>query len=452
MKKIGLLLIGLLLILSSCHKNIANDYIVFSGKIENADIDSLQVMNQNLDIVHSFYITENKTFKDTLKIPEGYYYIKEGNNIVSIYLKPNFNLNLDYNQKVFTGIGANENNYLVEKSELEKSFGKLSHYSHYAKLNETDFLHLTDSLHHKKTTLFDKKKSGFEPSFTYIEENSIAYRKLMTLSRFEEMKHFVTDDKQFKVSSNYPKLYENINLSDEKLINSLSYIFFIDAYFGKKTNEELKKDPSQDYLVRYLNLVNSEVTNPKIKEKISHKIGKFQLNQTTKLDKLYQLIIANITNNKLMNDVEENYKKLKKVAVGSQSPTFELPDINKKLVNLNDLKGKIVYIDIWATWCLPCVKEIPSLKKLEVAFKNKDIQFVSICKSDHLKSWEKMIKEDNLGGIQLFAPDENIAFFKDYMVFSIPRFILLDKTGKIIDANAKSPSNPELKSQLESLL
>ncbi len=101
---------------------------------------------------------------------------------------------------------------------------------------------------------------------------------------------------------------------------------------------------------------------------------------------------------------------------------------------------------------MPCIKEIPSLKQIEEYFEGKDIYFVSICKSDTKERWKKMIEEKELGGIQLFAKDENISFFNDYLVQGIPRFILIDKDGKIIDGNAKRPSNPKLKEEIEKYL
>jgi hypothetical protein len=63
-----------------------------------------------------------------------------------------------------------------------------------------------------------------------------------------------------------------------------------------------------------------------------------------------------------------------------------------------------------------------------------------------------MVEDKKLGGIQLFAPNEGIPFFKDYSVQGIPRFILIDKNGKIIDGNAKRPSNPELQKEIENHL
>ena len=111
-----------------------------------------------------------------------------------------------------------------------------------------------------------------------------------------------------------------------------------------------------------------------------------------------------------------------------------------------------MYIDLWASWCSPCIAQIPDLKELEEEFKDK-INFVSIAWDDDYNSWKKMIVAKKLDGIQLFAEDKESEFFNFYDVQSsgIPRFILLDKNGNIIDLIAKQPSEPSLKEQLNQL-
>ena len=138
---------------------------------------------------------------------------------------------------------------------------------------------------------------------------------------------------------------------------------------------------------------------------------------------------------------------------GMPSPTFDFKDVNGKLVSLESLKGKFVYIDLWATWCGPCKKEIPFLQKLEHDYADKDINFVSIS-TDYPKDvdkWKTMVKEKKLGGIQLHI-GEDTKFVKAYNLQGIPRFILLDKEGKIVDANAPKPSSPEVRKMLNDLL
>lgn len=140
---------------------------------------------------------------------------------------------------------------------------------------------------------------------------------------------------------------------------------------------------------------------------------------------------------------------------GSQGYEFTFKDVNDKDVSFSSLKGKIVYIDFWAMWCSPCKREIPYLKKLEKELHGKDIVFVSVSmdKPKLNNKWKQFVKDQKLTGVQLFATNAfNTKLAKDYKIKSIPRFILFDKEGKIIDGDAKRPSDPELRKQLKKLL
>ncbi|MDN3678210.1 TlpA disulfide reductase family protein [Flavobacterium paronense] len=143
-------------------------------------------------------------------------------------------------------------------------------------------------------------------------------------------------------------------------------------------------------------------------------------------------------------------KKLNNVV----APNFDYENAVGGKTSLESLKGKYVYIDIWAIWCGPCRAEIPFLKELEKSLHEKNIAFVSIstdAEKDHEK-WKTFVKDKELSGIQLYADRANMDFIKAFNVNTIPRFILIDPTGKVIDADAARPSNPELKEQLNSLL
>ncbi|MCD8451006.1 TlpA family protein disulfide reductase [Tenacibaculum dicentrarchi] len=136
------------------------------------------------------------------------------------------------------------------------------------------------------------------------------------------------------------------------------------------------------------------------------------------------------------------------LAKGMASPKFVNYENNKEgMTSLEDLKGKYVYLDIWATWCNPCKKEIPALQKIEKQYHNKNIEFVSISidnKKDH-EVWKKMIIEKQLTGIQLFADNSwGSKFITGYVINSIPRFILIDPQGNIVNSNAPKPSSPKL--------
>lgn len=140
---------------------------------------------------------------------------------------------------------------------------------------------------------------------------------------------------------------------------------------------------------------------------------------------------------------------------GVVSPSFDYENHKGGKTKLEDLRGKYVYIDVWATWCGPCIAEIPHLKKVEEKYHGKNIEFVSISvdtEKDYEK-WKKMVVSKELGGIQLFADKNWMSdFIKAFGINSIPRFLLIDPNGNVVKADAPRPSSPLLVELLDGLV
>ena len=191
------------------------------------------------------------------------------------------------------------------------------------------------------------------------------------------------------------------------------------------------------------------------------------LNDFPNLDPLLRTDVV-AQNNKMIAYFKDNYEsqyrlaqQFKQIEKGKPSPKFEkYVDYKGGKKSLDSFKGTFVYIDIWATWCRPCINEIPSLQQLEKEFHGKNITFVSISTDGANRNggswdkaqtkWRNFVKERAMSGVQLWS-GEDYSFQEAYQINAIPRFILIDPKGNIVDENAPRPSDPRLKNLLKEL-
>lgn len=145
--------------------------------------------------------------------------------------------------------------------------------------------------------------------------------------------------------------------------------------------------------------------------------------------------------------------KWSKLSPGNLAPNFTYASLAGDTLSLSDFKGKLVYVDVWATWCGPCVGEQPAMKKLQERFKNEeDVLFLAVSIDSTPDPWKKMVEERALGGVHLYAPGAwGASIIDDYMIDGIPRFILVGKDGNIVDVDAARPSG-DIGDQIEQLL
>ena len=139
---------------------------------------------------------------------------------------------------------------------------------------------------------------------------------------------------------------------------------------------------------------------------------------------------------------------------GMPAPNFEMIDTEGNKVKLSDLRGKLLYIDIWGTWCIPCIEEMPHLSKLQERFKDDPrILIMSISVDPNINTWKRFLDKRKPIWKQYIVDKQNNAILdKDYRVFGIPRFILINKEGNFVKADAMRPSFGGMKEYLEDLL
>jgi peroxiredoxin len=136
---------------------------------------------------------------------------------------------------------------------------------------------------------------------------------------------------------------------------------------------------------------------------------------------------------------------------GGKAPEINLNDTNGKALALSSLKGKVVLIDFWASWCMPCRQENPNVVKMYDKYKDKGFTVYSVSLDESKDAWLKAIKDDNLSWpnhvSDLKGWQSSAAAL--YSVTSIPATFLLDREGNII---AKNLRGPELEQKLQQVL
>lgn len=170
---------------------------------------------------------------------------------------------------------------------------------------------------------------------------------------------------------------------------------------------------------------------------------------------------------KLKTFAGTEYAKYADSAIASYTPKIENPDkinlikpdqsqTNLQAIN-NENNHKLILIDFWASWCVPCREEAPQFEAYKNKFKDKDIAFVSISldEDDKTDLWLKALKDDKLENTtnhyKLVTPKKSL-LFKHFSIASIPRYILMDHTGKIINSDFYRPSDKEFESNLNGYL
>lgn len=138
--------------------------------------------------------------------------------------------------------------------------------------------------------------------------------------------------------------------------------------------------------------------------------------------------------------------------IGKKAPDFTLKDINNKPFNLSSLRGKVVILNFWATWCPPCRAEMPSLNNLYREFRNKGLEVVAISTDRYSSIIKDYISKNPIDFTVLIDTDNKVS--RQFKVFSIPTTFLIDRNGIIIERylGEENWASPEIKKKIKEAL
>ncbi len=456
MKNNFFMLLAGLFIITACKDNTnsenSKEYAIISGEVTNYN-GWLKLRNEQEE--HELRINDNGVFSDTipLKNPMRYSLENSVNSSAKIYLAPGANLsitikgdNLTENMS-FSGDGSFENNYLQKKDELLLRYLK-NDYNEEVPKPLSEKIADIEKLHENIVGELESSKNLSE-NFITVEKKQLHYMLLNKISDQVLYYPFEKEGEKNVIPEKYASELKNLPIDRESdFRSSESYRSLVFNRISTKSMKRISQDTLADFRGIEIAEIN-KIPNNYIKGEIAFVNAKLSIQSSETKDpeelaNIRDQYIPLIESEKRKTELQEVYELKSANTPGMPSPQFIGYENYKGGANsLNDFLGKYIYIDIWATWCSPCVAEIPYFEKLEKEYHDKNIAFVSISidsKRDYDK-WRKMIEEKHMKGVQLLADkDYDSDFIKAYNIYGIPKFILLDPEGLIINADAPRPS------------
>ena len=358
--------------------------------------------------------------------------LKVGNSTVDLHIEPGYDLTINISENnnfsgiSFAGKGSMINNYLLaqakkfqqEKTELEQQIryagpGAFKDYMTKQKNKKLQFLRKYLQIHQLSTE-----------DYIYAKANILYwYAFNLTNYPFEHPLHN-NQPTPMPVPIDYYDFIDEIPVNNKKALSSKFYTYYLKdalSYLStKKENNLLTKEALAEkylkeeplYFYKALQITNQINRN----------------NKRTAFKNTIQFI--NECPNELYSEfVKLAYHQNLGLVEGMMAPSFELADNNGNLVSLEDYKGKVIFLDFWATWCGPCKRLEPYHKQLQNQFKGDNIAFLYVSMDHNAINWKNYLAKGTFPGQHLLANKE---MKNNYKVDTLPYSLIIDTNGKIV--------------------
>ncbi|RKF04847.1 thiol-disulfide isomerase/thioredoxin [Tenacibaculum lutimaris] len=364
-----------------------------------------------------------------------------------IYLEPLFDLRIkgkSLNDSIsFEGIGAIENNYLISKRKIIDSLNKELDFFTLKSLSKDDFY--TRILKFRNLFFENLNNFSFDSKiFKTLETKSInleiARRVLFYQGRKKEVSKEILEKFPIEITNPFYKI--NLNDTEALALEDFRYEDFLSKYFDRKVKKYYHQGLGTDYNQEVQSYASKNISDEQVLNSFLFSYSWQLIKYLPKKDVYFDTFINLSKNENHKKIISKLYLSFSEVSKGKQSPDFMLTDNQGNILSLKNFKGKITYIDIWATWCKPCLADYPKMEELHKKYGDQ-INIVSIGYLDSKDRWSEFIEAHKPKWTQLFFLPKSQEFFDKYTVTGVPRYILLDSEGKIISASAPPPSSIE---------
>lgn len=387
-------------------------------------------------------VKKDKTFKAT--IPEqsiGTWYTKTANGIqiFEFVNGENQNLVVDFSKSnPVMAIGKNAANF---------NFSVLIRDSIVKYYSENGFLEKTKNANIDSVLLYRKELASFKINIlnryrSAHKMSNVYYNWLHSQYEYEPFERTLVENIANRDSLNdvvISKIMEKGIADEYAALNTNEYNDLVDFYIASKLNRNSKKLSLTD---RFNYVADGNILSGSTKEIY---LTRFMASLIKTPDSLYNPLFQKY------NQIVHN-KKMKQFVIDRRNE-YQTPK-QRSAFNINNDKtnsltnifkkynGKVIYIDFWASWCIPCRAEMPNATILKEKLKGKDIVFLYLGYKDKEPAWLKARKQLEIQGEHYLLNDKMVKEADElFGINGIPHYVIIDKNGNIVSKRAERPSN-----------
>lgn len=418
--------------------------------------DPILLGEKEIKLTYSNSATAVGTFKFG-KIQYGY--LSYGQDRVGVYLEKGGSLQVTFDPHnfmaslEFTGDDAAANNYLLAYAKYKQPIDEALK----SQIKDAGPDAFKQFMSDKRKTLHFflkeyKKNHKLDRQFLEFAKADIDYwYGYHLLNYLWEHPLLNGMDAPIDASRSYFSFFSDLMISNEFALPNLNYIYFLDQFIDYQLNLKSNESLSDKELVKkYLKGDPLDYYTSKLLS-TDCKRGK-ALTAGPEI----QSFIDQCDNEVYNNVLRQVYNEAKGLSYGDEAPNFTLKDMSGKLVQLKDYRGKVVYLDFWATWCSPCVMQMKNSKQWKKEFAGRDdVVFLYLSLDKEESSWRNFVNTNGLGGQHLKADGGDVYKSKIarlYKVKRMPHVYLVDKNGRVVFNSATDAGNNRVVDIMRSML
>mgnify|MGYP000058451827 FL=1 len=399
---------------------------------------------------------ENGYFDTIIELKKSEYFSISRN---TLYLTPGDDLELvitENNQEAtFSGIGAEANNYM--KKRLFPKGGSFLEAGRYVRADFVRTKVTVDSLaEERRNELAGLKKVS--PEFKKMEEARITADVVNSYISYASYRKDVCFDWQAYQRAT-PEEQEKINEEQQKLrdahliavapeLNRLYKTLTDTLFLNVAVVRDVLSYFGEDQYGWFEGIELPERT--KELYEAADKVAALRQAITATTVNDAKDFIAKAKYQDVVTEVRHKADQAGKLVEGQPAIDIMMTDVDGNVKRLSDFRGKVIYMDLWATWCGPCIQESPFFETLSKKYEGKDIVFLPVSKDSRATTWKSYLKVHHKDLPQYISQDQ--ALKDGWCVRYIPRFILIDKDFNIVNAYAPRPSSEEIGTLIDSVL